>query len=190
MAGFAIYLLILYFDGMKLSAGSRAFPIVIMGVSVALMILKLVTFKLPALRFLDTADEGKEKKEDGAERDVSYSKTVQVILFLVWLATFPVGMHLLGFMPTMFIWQLVFLIALSKIKVSKSVLISICTFVAIFIVFDVLLGINFRLGICSNNMARMMREEWSTLGLTITEKYWLGRQEESCRPGRNSKCQC
>jgi hypothetical protein len=169
MMGFLVYLIILYLDSSKLSAGSRAFPMAVIGISVIVIALKLLTFRFSWLKFLDPSgdvaksviekagkdsglvidepprkeiDEPSEKKEGKPG-----SRAVVISLFMLWMVTFAVGIYLIGFLLTLALWLLIFLIGLSRIKPARALLLSVCTFAALYVCFVMLLGINFPRGI-------------------------------------------
>ena len=140
MAGFAVYLIILIQGSVHLSAGSRDFPRPIIVGSIILIILKLLIFKFPRLKFLDPSGEiavkpnlGEMKsKEQQVEKEKKGASRLYIVsLFLLWLATFPVGIYLIGYLPTMAIWMFVFMIGISKIKLRLAIILSVCTFVGI-----------------------------------------------------------
>jgi hypothetical protein len=159
--GSAAYLAILYLSSAKLAPASKAFPFAIIGLSVLIILLKFLTYRFPKLRFLDPG-AGKIKKQEGetdliAEEDNGAPATeigqkqlspgLTVVLFLVWLATFPVGIYLFGFLPTMLIWMLIFMIGLSRLGIKLSLILSIGTFSAMYAAFGLLLKLHFGSGI-------------------------------------------
>lgn len=162
MAGFAIYLLVLYIDSAKLSASSRALPMGIMVTSVIIIALKLLVYVFPnKLKFLDDSIKKSMTKSNNDGDDVGVAVTVVtellgpawgseiliVSLIMLWLATFPVGIYFIGFLYTMFIWMFVFLIGVSRVKWLKALYLSVGTFVSLYVLFVVFLDMVFPLGI-------------------------------------------
>ena len=167
MIGFLIYLLILYLASAKLSAGSRAFPMAIMGVSVIAVVLKLLALQFKRFEWLDPSGNvakgiiEKASKESGlvcqgpAEAEPQPQEStlpkqpplLTIVLFLLWLSTFAAAIHFIGFLPTMGVWLFIFLVGLSRIKWQKALLLSVCTFALLYLSFVTLLGTNFPRGI-------------------------------------------
>lgn len=162
MIGFLIYLLILYLASAKLSAGSRAFPMAVIVVSLIAVGLKLLTFQFKGLKWLDPsgnvaagiiekASEGSELiGETPLEQEVKQPKPPPVLtiaLFLLWLITFAVGIYFIGFLPTMAVWLFIFMVGISKMKWTRALLLSVSTFAVLYLSFVTLLGTNFPRGI-------------------------------------------
>ena len=161
IAGFAAYLAVLYISSAKLSPASKAFPFTIIYLSVIVLVLKFLTYRFPKLRFLDPG-AGKKKKEegetdsDGDEGNAgpvaqdgrkALSPAATVLLFMLWLVTFPVGIYLFGFLPTMLVWMLVFMIGLSGLSIKLALILGVGTFSALYAAFGLLLKLHFGSGI-------------------------------------------
>ncbi len=158
MVGFLVYMLVLYLSSFKLSPQSKAFPMAIMGVAVVVVALKLLTLRLPALKFLDPSGEigktekaGREGKETKKteEAPTEYRlrhRSVVVLLFLLWLATLPAGIYYLGYVIALPIWAVVFMTGLSRIKPVWAVVMTACLWGFIYVLFSVILGLNFPVG--------------------------------------------
>lgn len=162
LIGFLIYLLILYLASAKLSAGSRAFPLAVIVVSLIAVGLKFLTFRFKGLQWLDPsgnmaagiiekASEGSELVcEKPPEQEVKQPQpppALTISLFLLWLITFAIAIYFLGFLPTMAFWLFIFMVGLSRIKWTRALLLSVCTFAVLYLSFVVLLGTNFPRGI-------------------------------------------
>jgi hypothetical protein len=162
MIGFLIYLLVLYLASAKLSAGSRAFPMAVIVVSLIAVGLKLLTLQFKGLKWLDPSgnmEAGLVEKasedsdlvcETPPEQEVKLPKpppVLTVALFLLWLITFAVGIYFIGFLPTMAVWLFIFMAGLSRIKWTKALFLSVCTFLVLYFSFVTLLGTNFPRGI-------------------------------------------
>ncbi len=161
MAGFAAYLAVLYFSSAKLASASKAFPFAIICLSLVVIVLKVLTYRFPKLKFLDPSGEmGKKRKvETDVDSDVrneepvvndekmQRSRLLTVALFLIWLATFPAGIYLFGFLPALFLWLLVFLVGLSRLKLQFALILGVATFSALYAMFGLLLKLNFGKGI-------------------------------------------
>jgi hypothetical protein len=162
MIGFLIYLLVLYVASAKLSAGSRAFPMAIIGVSVIVVGLKLLTLQFKSLKWLDPsgnvaqgiiekAKEGRdlsvcegEAKEEEKEPE---SRLRTISLFMLWLISFAGAIYFIGFLPTMAVWLFIFMVGISRIKWTKALLLSVCTFAVLYLTFVTMFGANFPPGI-------------------------------------------
>ena len=161
MAGFLVYLLILYLDSANLSEGSRAFPMAVMGVSLIAVALKLLTLQFERLRWLDPSGnvaEGIIEKagkgsgpvcEGAAERETRTpeSPLLTIALFMVWLITYAVAIYFIGFLPTLGAWLFIFMVVLSRIKWTRALLLSGCTFAVLYLCFVTALGTRFPPGI-------------------------------------------
>jgi len=162
IVGFVAYMLILYLNSSKLSSASKAFPFAVMGVSAFVIVLKLLTYLFPKLKFLDPSGEvGKKREvETSVDNDIlpdepegehgaqpHGSRLFTVFLFIVWLATFPCGMYLIGFLPTLFIWLMIFMLGLSRLKVTLALPLTVGTFAVLYALFGLLLKLNFGHGI-------------------------------------------
>ena len=161
IVGFSAYLAVLYFSSAKLAPASKAFPFAIMGLSVFVIILKFLTYRFPKLKFLDPSGEVGKKREVETDVDsdvrneenvapaekMQKSRLVTVILFLLWLVTFPGGIYIFGFLPTLFVWLLVFMLGLSKLKLPLALILGVTTFSALYVMFGLLLKLNFGKGI-------------------------------------------
>jgi hypothetical protein len=163
MIGFLIYLLILYLASAKLSAGSRAFPMAVIVISLIAVGLKLLTLQFKGLQWLDPSGNVAagiiEKASEGSEllceapteeQEVKQPKpppALTIVLFLLWLITFAAGIYFIGFLPTMAVWLFIFMVGISKIKWTRALLLSVCTFAVLYLSFVTLLGTNFSRGI-------------------------------------------
>ncbi len=162
MIGFLIYLLVLYAASAKLSAGSRAFPMAVIVVSLIAAVLKLLTVHFKSLKWLDPSGnvaqgiidkakegrdlsmcEGEAKKE---EKELE-SPLFTIMLFMVWLITFAAAIYFIGFLPTLAVWLFVFMVGISKIKWTRALLLSVCTFAVLYLTFVTMFDANFPPGI-------------------------------------------
>jgi hypothetical protein len=162
MIGFLIYLLILYLASAKLSAGSRAFPMAVIVISLIAVGLKLLTLQFKGLQWLDPsgnvaagiiekASEGSDLLgETPTEQEVKPPKpppALTIALFMLWLITFAAGIYFIGFLPAMAAWLFIFMVGISRIRWTRALLLSVCTFAVLYLSFVTLLGTNFPRGI-------------------------------------------
>jgi hypothetical protein len=66
---------------------------------------------------------------------------------MLWLMTFAGGIYFIGFLPAMAVWLFIFMVGISKIKWTRALLLSVCTFAVLYLSFVTLLGTNFSRGI-------------------------------------------
>ena len=158
--GFVVYMAVLYMSSIRLSVQAKAFPLGIMAVAAIVVAIKLLTFKFPALKFLDPSGEIGVKKhtekddEDAVLKPEDKPKeasdmgnvTQTIILFLVWLGTFPIAVYFVGFLIAVAVWTFIFMVGLSRLKLVKALIMTVGTWVAIYILFGLFLKLNFPVG--------------------------------------------
>jgi len=152
--GVVIYLTVLIISSIKLAPGSREFPSVIIGAAFVIIILKFLTYIFPRLKFLDpsssmaTLQRRPEQSQQAGQDDGVIPRSVfKPGAFIIWLATFPLGAYLIGFLPAIFSWLFLFLMLLSKIKLKQALIICAGMFLAVYLMFIYILEIRFPTGI-------------------------------------------
>ena len=154
IVGVVIYLIVLIINSIKLAPASREFPSVIIGAAFVIIGLKFLTYIFPRLKFLDPSssmatlqrrqEEPQQPQEDTSAIPPSVFKPGA---FIIWLATFPLGAYILGFLPAIFSWLFLFLMLLAKVRLRLAVTICACMFLAVYLVFIFTLEVRFPTGI-------------------------------------------
>ncbi|MEW6671927.1 MAG: tripartite tricarboxylate transporter TctB family protein [Thermodesulfobacteriota bacterium] len=161
--GFLLYLIILFVDSFNTSEKSRAFPLIVIIVSLVAVGLKLLIYQFPQFKFLDpsgnvakdvlsmddSCDQSQSEAPAGTQENEthSFSVPVKIFLFVLWLITFAAGVYYLGFLATLAVWLFFFMAGISRIKPLKALLLSVCTFTILYAVFVMLLKTHFPSGI-------------------------------------------
>lgn len=154
MLGVVIYLVVLIIAGSGLAPETLLFPGLIMIATGAIIGLKLLIYKFPKLKFFDPGntlgsmikanpEQTPQEVEPGDKRASIY----EPLAFILWLITFPLGIYLVGFVTTLGVWLFGFLFLISRIRLIKSLLISVCTLLGIYAIFMGILKVHFPGGV-------------------------------------------
>jgi len=154
IVGVVIYLIVLIINSIKLAPGSREFPSVIIGAAFVIIVLKFLTYIFPRLKFIDPSgsmaslQKRVKKSQDGEPDDSVIPQAVfKPGAFIIWLATFPLGAYLIGFLPAIFSWLFLFLMLLAKVRLRMAIIICAGMFLAVYLMFIYTLEIRFPPGI-------------------------------------------
>lgn len=153
MAGVAVYLAILYFASDTLAPASKALPMAVMAFTALVIAVKVLAHAVPQLQSLDSSGGKSKRSGEGggepAESDVnrrgSHLRTAFVCL--VAMAAFPLGIYLIGLLPTLFVWLMAFMVGPSRIKIARAAVLGVSTWAVLYGLFGVLLKVNFPGGV-------------------------------------------
>jgi hypothetical protein len=157
MGFFLAYLLILAFTDTQLSKRTLVYPRTIIVISLVLLGIKCIAMFVPRLSFLlgETAKDAYKTVDDGDELETENQKVFMsparaqkyiIAKFMIWMITFMGGIYLIGFIPSMPIWLFIFCFFLSKLKLTKSIAITLGMFVGIYVTFVIILKMHFPTG--------------------------------------------
>ncbi|NPV69894.1 MAG: hypothetical protein HPY55_04480 [Firmicutes bacterium] len=151
LAGVVAYMAVLVVSGLNLHPASVAFPYVVMGCCALALVMKLLTFISPRMRFLDPSGEwvqsGKPRDNKPAAPAEHQKGDYRALIYLGALAAFPVLVFLIGFLPTLVLWLSAFLIVLSRVRLLSAVMATACMLLAVYVVFVVVLNVRFPSGV-------------------------------------------
>ena len=137
---FVLYIALLLSQTFNLRQDTRLFPLIIMGVSGILLILKFACLLFPKVRYVL---EGAGSVEGGGKK----INIRNVFLVMSWIILTIVAVYLVGIIPTVLFSPLIFWIFYAKRKVWQSVLLSASLTVVIYVLFVILLRMRMYYGV-------------------------------------------
>lgn len=151
MAGVIVYLLVLITSSQSLMPASKAMPLAICVLCMALIVIK-------ALLTIIKRDQAKPHAEENTSGETKPSKigsgnsiaglwqnevTHRTIVFIFWLVAFSLSVQFIGFLVTTAVGLMVLFITTSKITAVKSTIITAGTLIFVYLLFIYFLDVRF-----------------------------------------------
>jgi hypothetical protein len=133
MIGMAVYLSVLVISSRTLRTASKLIPL-------ALCALCFVLIAVKAIHFYIKGDVTEKSNEEPLFQYRS-------IVFLIWLAVMGLSFRYIGYMATIIVGMLVMLRVFSKSSVLKTVCVTFCTSLFVYVLFGYFLSVRFPKGV-------------------------------------------